>query len=454
MLQIYENDFLSLIHAQLGGQNLIKIQDIKSRKAKNLLRGIEPNNLSHTRAALTKIRKTCKYSDYKLSVAYVRSNAKFENNHYGQFLNKFCPKRSTELVIFSESEIRSQINNYSKELKAISEVVYSLLLYLKNNELENAIKKCNELIDEKGVSVFLIKTISFISNRYQLLEIEDKVILSNLEILKKKMKISNAEFIVQAVNQLSNLRISHLSVCKRINELSDDFSNSLIVKSFIHPIPRDNEEYIKTLNSYFSFSLFDAFLYIKMIEGFNLPFINSKKLNLELNNLYENISNIEFLPEKIYKEVDENSAYYYLRECFLFIEQPKAVKFLSVHSHYYSDFKSARPLPEIVKKMVNDYFSGVKSLGDLRCTKMTSCEINWNKYSSNSCGMLENSSALVHILSMKEGYLSSSEQEQFVKLMSFTRDIGEICRPEYLETLSSSSSENILKLVTQCLFNK
>ncbi|WP_305418486.1 hypothetical protein, partial [Photobacterium leiognathi] len=87
------------------------------------------------------------------------------------------------------------------------------------------------MIDEKGVSVFLIKTISFISNRYQLLEIEDKVILSNLEILKKKMKISNAEFIDQAVNQLSNLRISHLSVCKRINELSDDFSNSLIVKS-------------------------------------------------------------------------------------------------------------------------------------------------------------------------------------------------------------------------------
>ncbi|MEZ8200260.1 hypothetical protein [Vibrio splendidus] len=447
------NDFFQLINAQLRGQSLTQIQDIKSKKARNLLRGVEPSSYSGTRKALAKIKQSCKYSDYKMAVTYVRSNPMFEKNDIGQFLNSTCPKGSSDPVEFTTSEIALQIQNYTEDIVSISETAVEILSLLRDNKLELALDSCFEAADKKGASVFLIKILSFISNRYQLLNMDDKVILSKLDFIKSKINLAKAEFVEQAVSQLSNLRISHLTICKRINDLPSDFNGALIVKSFIHPIPRDLDEYIKTLNAFFSFSLFDAFLYMQMLESINLPFSPKSLLNEKLNESYDQISRIEFSPEKMYGEVDENSAYYYLRECFLFIEQPKSLKFLSVHSHYYSDFKSSRPLPTIVKKMIHGYFSGLTNLNQLRCSQMSNSEINWDVYDASKCGMLENSSALVHILSLKEGLLSKEEQAIFVKLMSFTRDIGEICRPEYLEALSDTCSENILKLVIQCLIS-
>ncbi|WP_053349805.1 hypothetical protein [Vibrio alginolyticus] len=451
MLSTNNQDVFHLINSYLKGSRQTQIQDIKSKKARNLLRGINPSSFSSTRKALSKIKKTCKYSDYKMAVTYVRSNPKFEKNDVGQFLNISCPKGMSDIERFTSTEITTQINNYEEQLLPILEAAKNILYLLKDNKLEAALESSCELADRKGASVFLIKVLSFISNRYQFLNMEDTQILSKLDYMKTKISLSKAEFVEQAVSQLSNLRISHLAVCRRINDLPDDFVGALIVKSFIHPIPSEQDEYISTLNAYLSFSLFDALLYIQMLDGVDLPFSVSKLVNSELRNEYRALSSIEFSPDTMYGEVDENSAYYYLRECFLFIEQPKALKFLSVHSHYYSDFKSARPLPITVKKMVQEYFKGLTSLEQLRYSSMQHSEINWDIYDASTCGMLENSSALVHLLALKEGRLTPEEQNLFVKLMSYTRDIGEICRPEYLETLSNSCSENILKLVTQCL---
>lgn len=82
---------------------------------------------------------------------------------------------------------------------------------------------------------------------------------------------------------------------------------------------------------------------------------------------------------------------------------------------------------------------------------MNDIEISSNKYDKKSCGMLENSSALIHILNKKEGVLSEEDEMLFVKLMTYTRDIGEICNPEYLACIADSAKNMTLKLVARCL---
>ncbi|BCR30355.1 hypothetical protein [Aeromonas caviae] len=429
------------------------IQDIKSKRARNLLRGIsDPTNFSITKTALSKIKNSCDYSDYKKAVTYVRTNKFFKDNLVGQLNNCFCPKGLPESIIYTLKEICQQIDNNSNQLVKITEKAISLLSHLKNNEFNEALDCCHTLIDEGGVSIFLIRKLSFITNRYQALEIDDKKILEKIDNLKIRINISNASFIEEAVTQLSNLRTAHLAVHKRINDIKDDRPFVNIAKSFIKPIPSDEDEFIRTLNGYYSFSLFDAFLYIQITNSMNLPFIAPYYIyKNHLQSLYNDISRVDFSPEKMYLTIDENTGYYYLRECFLFPEQSNALKFLSIHGHYYTDWKNTPSLTPFAKNNIEKYFNGISRLEHICCAEMDNVEVNYHKYDKKHCGMLENSTALIHILNKNEGDIGKDEEVLFVKLMSFTRDIGEICKNEYLERIADSAEDLSLKLVARCL---
>lgn len=429
------------------------IQDIKSKKARNLLRGIsDPANYSITKTALAKIKNSCDYSDYKKAVTYVRTNKFFKDNLVGQLNNDFCPKGLPETITYTLKEVCQQIENHSSQLVKISEKAIDLLSHLKNNEISEALDCCHALVDERGVSIFLIRMLSFITNRYQVLEMEDKKILEKIDSLKSRINISNASFIEEAITQLSNLRTAHLTVHKRINDIKDDRPFVNIAKSFIKPIPSDENEFLRTLNGYYSFSLIDAFLYIQTTNSMELPFIAPSYVDVDrLQVLYGYISQIEFLPEKMYLSVNENTGYYYLRECFLFPEQPSALKFLSIHGHYYTDWKATTSLTPFAKNNIENYFNGISRLEHICCVEMSNVEVNYHNYDKNHCGMLENSTALVHILNKNEGDIGRDEEVLFVKLMSFTRDIGEICKNEYLERIADSAEDLSLKLVARCL---
>lgn len=66
---------------------------------------------------------------------------------------------------------------------------------------------------------------------------------------------------------------------------------------------------------------------------------------------------------------------------------------------------------------------------------MDNVQINWDHYDQATCGMLENSSALLHLHSKKQGHLEEEEQLLFVKLMSYSRDVGEACPLTILKRL-------------------
>ncbi|WP_323115972.1 hypothetical protein, partial [Klebsiella variicola] len=293
--------------------------------------------------------------------------------------------------------------------------------------------------------------ISFITNRYQIFNLSNKAILSKIDSIKNKIEISNDPVLEGAVIQLSNLRTSHFTICKRINDLKDDDYKNLIAKYFINPIPKDYDVFFKTLNAFYSISLIDAFLYYQLVCSLNLPYIKNIYSDYKLKSYYKYLSGVIFEPCDIYDGIDEDSSYYYLRECFLFIHQPRALKFLTIHSHLYGSFNTREALSDYSIALINNYFSDLSSLTQLRCNKMDNVQFSWDKYDPIYCGMLENSSALLYLLGKNQGGLDDVEKSKFIELMTYSRDIGEVCPSDYLETIVDNTSDRLLKLVVQCL---
>lgn len=159
---------------------IIQILDIHSKKARNLLRGVDPSKYNRTKIALEKIKFYYNSSDYKKALLHVRTNLIFENNDVGLLFNKRCSKGISDIVNFSISEITTQINNYDSDLIAITDYATNIFSYLKENNLDKALYSCDHMAELKGTSVFLIRMLSFITSRYQLLNMDDKKVLGKI----------------------------------------------------------------------------------------------------------------------------------------------------------------------------------------------------------------------------------------------------------------------------------
>lgn len=431
--------------------NSAHLHDIKSKKARNFIRGIEQESYRSTQNALSKIKVYCSESDYKKSVLYIRTNPFFESSKVGQLFNTSCPKGLAKSPEFSIAEIVHLFNKHVNEISALLECAKKIKSKINSNKLHEALDVCDEFVEKKGVSIFLLKVISLITNRYQLFTLEDPELLSKIEKIKIKISSSNNIFIEEVVTQLSNLRTSHLAICKRINELDNDFQNGYIATSFINPVPDSYNNLNKTLNAFFSFSLFDAYLYYKMVSSLPLHFEIEKIKNDLCDILYREFCEIEYSLDVLYKELDEDTGYYYLRESFLFNEQTCALNFSVIHGYFYNYYESASKTNTYSKKLINTYFRNLIGLQQLRTGKPQEVKINHDTFNAQTSGMLENSSALIYLLNKKEGKLSAEEQDVFIRLMSFTRDIGEICNPDLLEVIAIDAKDYLLKLVSQCL---
>ncbi|WGK60045.1 hypothetical protein [Pantoea sp. SS70] len=430
---------------------IIKFSNIREQKARNIMRGVNPTSSTSIKNGLEKLKLSCSDEDYNNAVLMVKTDPIFSGNEFGQLFNIKCPRPLKFPIKFSIEKIERQININEDRIQDIIDLAGDIMIELKKGSFNRALDKCNELKECEGVSIFLIRVISYIVNRYQLLQVGDTEILSKIDRLKSEIEISKSQFIWEVVSQLSNLRTSHIAICKRINELDENIQNGLIAKFFIDPIPKSQEEYVKTVNAFFSFSVLDAYLYISVIQSLNVEYIEDSSINKELKQKISVFSEIEFHPDEMYEKMDEDSSYYFLRECFLFIEQKKAFRFLSIHGYYYSYYNSQKVLPLFQRKLINDYFADVKNLTDLRSFPCDNIIIAWDIYNGKSCGMLENSSALVHLITKKEGILTQDEQNDFVNLMTYTRDIGEICHPDYLDNIAFNAKDDLVKLVAQCL---
>ncbi|MGR5268666.1 hypothetical protein ACPV5R_13015 [Vibrio astriarenae] len=445
---------LSIKHLLLGINNVgsVHLIDIPSKKARNYLRGADPTSFKQTRRALEKIKHSCTNSEFKKSILFVRSSSIFDGTEIGQLLSDRCPNESNNLYVkYSLHEIVTYINKYAFELEELLECSVKILDALNAGDIKTALNYCSDLADMKGTSVFLIRQLSYITNRYQLLDLDDNDILRKIDYMKQRISLSRCPFIDGAVTQLSNLRTSYIATSKRIYDIDGLFNGVHIAKSLINPIPNDKSEFESVLSDYFSFSLFDSYLYLMKLIRFNLGFIPPISLEQNLEKAYDRISAIEFKPVDMYNKIDEDVGYYFLRESFLFSEQPNALRFQIVHGFYYMNALNSKRTNRIVAPIVEQYFADIKEIGQLNHTPTKNYEIRSDKYSSDTCGMLENSTALIYVLGRKQGQLSPSEQDLFVELMSYTREIGEICPKEFLSSIASSAKCQRLQLVVNCL---
>ncbi|WP_338882194.1 hypothetical protein [Aeromonas hydrophila] len=178
------------------------IQNIKSTKARNLIRGIsDGKNYVIAKNALSKIKVCSSKSDFKKSLLFIKTNPLFLGNPIGQLLNETCPKGFPDKIEFSLEEISQQINSCSNELINVLETSIELIHLLKENELNSSLDKCFDIVECRGVSIFLIRMMSFITVRYQTLELDNKEILDRIDSLKTKISLSNSPIIEESIKQ-------------------------------------------------------------------------------------------------------------------------------------------------------------------------------------------------------------------------------------------------------------
>lgn len=436
---------------QFKSSGSVRISDIRSKKARNLLRGIPPSSYKKAERALQKIKLISNTLDFKKSLLYLRTDSSYEDNGIGQFFNHSCPIGLSEVTTFLPAEIMEQVNIYDEQLVKLLDCAIGINASLQKNDLSAALSGCEELAKLKGVSIFLIRTLALINNRYNMLNIDQPDILEELRIIRERTSIAKVPLIQDAINQLSNPRTSHRVICRRIIELNSENPDKLVTKSFIKPIPDTEDEFISTLNAYFSFSLLDAFLYLSFVRKNKGHYLNKDAFAEALNDRYSKLSSIIFDPLQMYDVIDEDVGYHFLRECFLFIEQTRSLKYLLVHGYYQLDFIRQAVPHAFVEQLIDDYFYDITDLSQLRSDQMVQITVDTDRYDPNRCGMLENSTAVVHLLRRKQGVLTQSEQQDFVKLMSFTRDIGEVCNSGYLDVIADTSYTDDFKLVALCL---
>ncbi|WP_323116670.1 hypothetical protein, partial [Klebsiella variicola] len=104
---------LNLIRSLIAGASCsqcVKIKNIKSKQARNYLRGVDSTNYNKVSKALKKIKLNCSYVDYKKAVDFVRENNNYEDNRIGRLFNKQIPKGLFDDVEYTFGEILKKID--------------------------------------------------------------------------------------------------------------------------------------------------------------------------------------------------------------------------------------------------------------------------------------------------------------------------------------------------------
>jgi hypothetical protein len=182
-----------------------------------------------------------------------------------------------------------------------------------------------------------------------------------------------------------------------------------------------------------------------------LPFCHDYLIHdNELNDSYRWLVDIDIEPQVFHEKTDELAGLNFFREAFLLIEQPKFLKYRTVHGSIYNkhDDKDIYRIPS-ERSGVNDYFANISAISNIGNNSNT-FELNIHKYRTATACNFENSSALIYYLEKKDGLIDGEELD-FVRLMSTTRDIGIVCPKHYIKNIIENAKSSELKLVATCL---
>jgi len=431
------------------------ISNISNLTARNIIRGILNNdNKGDVTKALYKIKANCNIKQYKECINVIRGNELFKFNNYSRYFVDKCLLTNSHEEIGSLEEIFHNIEFNSKKLKVLLEKYGYLYKSLYQEDYDNSLLHINEIIDDHGVSIVLLKIIYSIKTKT--LNQDDGNLKKELEEILKKIQISRVKKIDDAIKWISLSKDDYFNFYGKIKYERSEYYADWIIKSFLDPFPSDDHCYLKTLNAFFAFSLFDSLVYILNCERIELPFTlllheSLKELRVE----FEKWS--EYHPITKSKELSANEYVdqFFFRGAFLLGELEWVFKYRLIHETFYrKDESGYYQRPPLQLMLITDYFSEVSSFEDLRLNHVDNYMINFERYNKKTSGQLENTTALIYLLEKIEGDISGFE-EAFIKIMTYTHDVGEIC-PERILTciLNTSNNSDVSLIISSLLFIK
>ncbi|MFP9467461.1 hypothetical protein AB6D37_01780 [Pectobacterium brasiliense] len=431
------------------------VSSISNLKARNIIRGILNNDSKgDVLRALEKIKESCNNKEYKECVNVVRGNELFKANNYSRYFVDKCMLIHGEEELGTFDEIRLNIEKNFDRLNDIFMLYGSLYKNISLNKIEKAIENLNEIIDAQGLSILLIRIIHFLRNK--LSQSDDAGTEQNFKLtldeILSRIQISRVKHLENAIKWISLSKDNYFNLYGKIKENKNDKYINLMVRNFLEPFPESEVIYIKTLNAYYSFSLIDAVIYIFNSERIQLPFAEVFRFVFkELRDQYNVFSKSYPVIKVNEPSYDEYVDQFFYRESFLLGELEWVFKYRLIHDAFYRKDESGYFLrPPIQKKYLNEYFYGLNDFMGLRISSDGGYLINFERYNSKTSGQLENTTALIYILEKLEGDISGSD-DVFIKLMTYTHDIGEICPERILTKILTTSKNSDVALIISCL---
>lgn len=425
--------------------NNIVIRDLSTIKARNLMRGMISNSDPlHAMHMLAKIRDTCSDANFKTAIEVLRENAIFKKNPIGRDFNKEFPRLIGQkaISVFKPSDILRKFSKHSKKILRLIELCFKTLEAISKLDFAKAVSHCRQIIVEDGVSICLLRHLHYIKNH-----VSGQPLAKEIDELLSGIAVENVRYIYGAIRELSSGKTDYLNISDKVNKAEESVS-VVIARTFIDHIPRTEEVFSSTLSSLYLVSLFDAFLYLSRIQDAKLPFVPPIDKNLLAG--YDCLGRFSPSISQLYDTSDSVVGLDFFRETFLLIEIGEFFRFKTVHSSLFNtvEGKEDRRTP-FERELLQEYFEEVHKIASIgnSCNSYTICIM---RYRSDVACHFQNSSALIYLLEKMDGKIGSDELE-FVKLMSRTRDIGLICPVQYIESIKTDAQCDELKIVVNSL---
>lgn len=425
-----------------------RIANLTSLKTRNYVRGmIGQDDPASMMKALEKIRRTASKKDYQLVIEILRDSVLFKGREITGHFIKTCPKIITESIDNPPENIIDLFNENKNKLKNLLDRYELLLTEVSRGEFGTALRIADTLVDEAGVSSFMIRVLFFIRN-HKPQKFEKNLSVDNL---LRKIGIDRTSYFPRVIKELSNPRTDFFTICRKIDRIKERTPVGVISKSFVDHIPRTKEQFDERLSAFYAFSLVDAFLYLCCVHRMDVPFLRGMgSLDGELTEKFTAISKIDIKLHLIYDEYSDSADTEFFRDSFLLLEIESVFNYKTIHGALYNERERAEAerLP-VERQIIKDYFSSVSKIEDIvKCKKRKIIGMHHYEPSSNS--YLENSTALLNYIEKRSGCLEG-EEDFFVKVMSLTKDIGIATSIYNLNNMAESAETEEYQLVVACL---
>lgn len=410
------------------------------------MRGLISNtDPGHAMRTLEKIRSECSEFEFHQALLVLRGNEVFGRSAIGRDFNKQFPRLIGKGVTtpFRPEQVLTKIASNTKKINELLGIIAEILQSISRHDYSTAIQSCEKLIEHEGASTIALRYLQFVKNHTP----GAQDLAKKIDQILNAAAVDNVRYISNVMRELSSPRTDYFNISERI--LKADWTVSVaIAKTFLDTIPRSPKEFHSILSSLYCVSLLDAFLYLARLQAVHLGFVPI--IDQDLAVAYSKCSHINFEFDEYYDASDAGFGQDFFKETFLLLEVDDAFRYRIVHAALFNTIErkeDGRTLFE--RDLLEQYFGAVGKIDELG-NDTSQPNLCIQKYVPNKACHFQNSSALIYVLEKSDGDIGENEQD-FVRLMSRTRSIGNICPQQHIESIKVNARSSELKIVASSL---